>query len=90
MNQETEKLLEALDHLATRPLIPLSVDLWGPDEIAAYLKMARRTVSEKITKLPGFPQSIYLPSGGPGRGHPRWKAKEVIEWVQKYQEKRVA
>jgi len=89
MNTE-QTILEVIERLTERPMIPISVDLWGPDEIAAYLKMSRRTASEKITKIPGFPQSIYLPTKGPGRGHPRWKAIEVIEWVQSYQEDRAA
>lgn len=86
---ELEKLLQAIDKLATRPLIPISVDLWGPSEIASYLKIGRRTASEKVTKKPGFPQAIYIPSQK-GRGHPRWKAKEVIAWVEKFQDKRIA
>ncbi len=89
--KEIEQLvIDSLDKLADRMMIPLSVDIWGPEEIAAYLKISRRTASEKVTKLPGFPQSIYLPSAGRGRGHPRWKAVEVIEWVQSHQENRMA
>ena len=82
-------LVGLLERMANRPQIPISIDLWSKDEIAAYLKLRPRTVRERTTKLPGFPQAIYLPSGK-GRGHPLWKAKEVIEWALKHQERRVA
>ena len=34
----------------------------------------------RIAYLPDFPKAIRLPSGK-GLGHPRWKATEVIGWV---------
>lgn len=70
--------------------IPIDVDLWGTAEVAAYLKLASKVVSERIVTLPGFPQAIRLPCKGGGRGHPRWKAIEVIAWVEKHQERRAA
>ena len=84
-------LVGLLERMANRPQIPISIDLWSKDEIAAYLKLGPRTVRERTTKLPGFPQAIYLPTqSGKGRAHPLWKAKEVIEWAVKHQERRVA
>lgn len=70
--------------------IPIEVDLWGTAEIAAYLKMSAKVVSERIVTLPGFPQAIRLPNTRGGRGHPRWKAAEVIKWTERYQDKRAA
>lgn len=87
---ETERLIEVLEQIVGRPQIPVQIDLWSKDEIAAYLKLRPRTVRERTTKLPGFPQAIYLPTSGKGRGHPLWKAKEVIDWALKHQERRVA
>ncbi len=66
--------------------IPLAVDLWGVSEIAAYLKVEPRHVGERYACLPGFPRAIRLPSQGRGRGHPRYKAAEVIAWAEKHQE----
>jgi len=53
--------------------------------------MKKRTVSDVMTKKPGFPQAIYLPTrSGKGRSHPLWKAAEVIKWAEGHQERRVA
>lgn len=88
---ETERLIEVLEQIIGRPQIPVALDLWSKDEIAAYIKQNPRTVAERTTKLPGFPQAIYLPTqSGKGRAHPLWKAKEVIAWAEKHQERRVA
>lgn len=63
-------------HTARR--IPLAVDLWSNAEIAAYLKVDQRQVSERYSCLPGFPRAIRIG----GKGHPRYRAAEVIEWVE--------
>jgi len=63
-------------HTARR--IPLAVDLWGTAEIAAYFKCSRRQVSERYSCLPGFPRAIRIG----GKGHPRYKAADVIAWVE--------
>jgi hypothetical protein len=73
-----------------RPAIPVEIDLWSAVEVAAFLKRDIRTTREKIAALPGFPQAIRLPAPSGGRGHPLWKAREVIAWAEKYQEDRVA
>jgi len=87
---DTEQLKELIEQLLN-PSIPVEVDLWSSKEIAAYLKQKPRTVAEVTCRIPGFPQTIYLPSAtGKGRAHPRWKAREVIQWAEKYQENRVA
>lgn len=67
--------------------IPLAVDLWGVAEIAAYLKVDSRHIVDRYASLPGFPAAIRLPSQGRGRGHPRWKAAEIIKWVESHQDR---
>lgn len=76
--------------VAARVKVPLGVQLWCSEEIAAYLSVSKRQAAEKIVMLPGFPQPIRLPVLKGGRGHPRWKAAEVIEWAERHQEKRAA
>jgi len=71
-------------HTARR--IPLAVDLWSYAEIAAYLKVGVQQVADRYADLPDFPRAIRLPSQGRGRGHPRYKATEVIKWAEKFQE----
>lgn len=89
MTDIIEQLAEALANHIQSP-IPLSVDLWSVKEIAAYLKQNVRNVCDRVVTLPGFPQAIRIPTQRGTKGYPRWKAVEVIEWVEKYQEKRAA
>ena len=71
-------------------MIPLEVDIWSSAEVGEYLKMDSKKVMERIVILPGLPQPIRIPTMSGGKGHPRWKAREVIEWVESFQERRVA
>lgn len=73
-------------HLPRR--IPLSVELWSHAEIALYLKVSARQVAERYAPLPGFPAAYRIPTRGPGRGYPRYKATEVIAWAESHKEKR--
>ena len=73
-----------------KSVIPLEVDLWSTVEIAAYLKKSPASVADRVVCLPGFPQAIRLPSATGGKGHPLWKAIEVIAWTEKHQERRAA
>lgn len=79
---ELEQLADVL--LAKVRAVPLSIDLWGADEIGAYLKLSPRHVSERLACRPDFPRVIRLPSES-GRGVKRWKAKEVIAWAESLQ-----
>jgi len=85
--QQIVKAIEAM-----RASIPINIDLWSTKEIAAYLKRNERTVRTGVVTLPGFPQAIRLPAatGTRGNGHPLWKAREVIAWVERHQEQRAA
>jgi hypothetical protein len=85
MNELIEQLAAALAD-SIRPQIPLSVDLWDTATIAAYLKRDPQVVRERMTCLPSFPKAIRLPTTK-GRAQPLYNAKEVIAWVQSFQEK---
>lgn len=81
-----DQLAEAIARRTARR-IPLAVDLWGYAEIADYLKVSAPQVADRYAPLPDFPRAIRLPSTGRGRGHPRYKAAEVIKWAEKHQER---
>jgi len=83
------ELAETLEALLTllQPHIPVTVDLWDAKMVAAYLKVAPRRVTEYYARLDNFPAPIRLPSASGGRGHPRWKAMEVISWAEQYRER---
>ncbi|HEB94364.1 MAG TPA: hypothetical protein ENI94_13070 [Gammaproteobacteria bacterium] len=78
---EIEQLLKLI-----QPQIPITVDLWSVREIAAYLKRNPNNVRDRVTKLPGFPTPIRLPTESGKRGQPLWKAKEVIAWAEKHRD----
>jgi hypothetical protein len=77
---DIEKLINLI-----QPQIPITVDLWDARTVGAYLKVSPRQVTERYALLDGFPPAIRLPSPN-GRGHPRWKAMEIIKWAEKHQE----
>lgn len=84
-DEQFAKLTDAL--LRLRTPIPVDVDLWSSDEIAAYLKVSAFQVMNRYAPLPDFPKAIRLPTGTGSKGFPRWKAKDVIAWAEKHQEK---
>ena len=50
--------------------------LWTADDIADYLQVGARTVSEKYAPRPDFPRALR-----PGGGYPRWLAHEITDWA---------
>lgn len=58
--------------------------LWDAADCAAYLRCQPRQVTERYATLEDFPKAIRLPSRT-GKGHPKWRAEEVRDWVRKYQ-----
>ena len=69
-------------HTARR--IPLAVDLWGVSEIADYLKLSEQHVRDNYVSRPEFPKAVRLPGKDGRRGHPRYKAAEVIRWAESW------
>jgi predicted DNA-binding transcriptional regulator AlpA len=76
---DIESLAEAIRNLA--PTVPLNRAIWSPDDVADYLRVARRTVAEKYANDPKFPRPIRLNVTG-NRGMLRWKASEIMAWVE--------
>lgn len=61
-------------------------DLWSYSDVAAYLKVKPRTVSEHYALTPGFPKAIRLPNAeGARTGDPRFIAAEVKKWATSHQ-----
>lgn len=84
---ETDLLDRLADAIAMRikPALPLTVALWTTDEIGQYLHRSRERVCTDIVCLPTFPRPIRLPVKG--RAQALYKAREVIAWTEKHQEK---
>jgi len=52
-------------------------ELLTPDELAALLKLKRRTVMDKITRHPDFPRSVT------GNQKPRWLQSDVVKFLRR-------
>ncbi len=86
MTAELAPVLERLAAALERPAIPLEHQLWTADDVAHYLAVGARTVSESYSLRRGFPAAITLSMGGT-RSVRRWKAAEVIAWAERQREK---
>jgi len=69
------------------PAIPVEIDLWDIATIATYLKRSESVVRERMACLPDFPKAIRLPSTKSARGQALYKAREIIQWASRYQDK---
>lgn len=83
--------LDLIDKLAlaiskkTTPALPLEIELWDMGLVAAYLKRDPHVVRKTIACLPSFPKAIRLPTST--RAQPLYKAKDVIEWTEKFKDR---
>ncbi len=70
-----------------RPQIPFEYEMWDIATIASCMKLSEAQVRERLAPQPDFPKAVRLPTAGGGRGHARYRAKEVWAWMMKYQDK---
>lgn len=63
-----------------RVLPPPEKVIWTPEQCAEYLGVSKLHFVNRVSKTYEFPAPIKLPSEG-GRGHSRWYAADVQEWV---------
>lgn len=54
---------------------------WTAKDIAEYVNVSQRQVSERYAMMPDFPKAIRLPSPK-GRGVYRWKRSEIIVFFE--------
>ena len=62
--------------------LPIEIQLWTTQDIGSYLKIDPNKVVQRYTSLPDFPKRIEIPTAEGRITHPRWKAVEVIRWVE--------
>ncbi|WP_296946813.1 hypothetical protein [uncultured Massilia sp.] len=86
MTGEERDILKAILQKLTERSIPVEVDLWDTEHIAAYLKRSYTTVRDKIIVRLDFPKPIKI-NPTQERSHPLYKAREVIRWAEGLQEK---
>lgn len=74
-----------------RPAVPIEYALWDIAEVAAYMHKSADVVRNRIACLPSFPKPIRTPAlreGKMTRGHPVYKAIEVIRWNEGQREQK--
>ena len=86
MTDDEREILKAILRKLTERSIPVEVDLWDTEHIAAYLKRSYTTVRYTIIVRPDFPKPIKI-NPTKERLHPLYKAREVIQWAESLQEK---
>lgn len=79
-----KEILAAILQKLSEKSIPVEVDLWDTEHIAAYLKRSYSTVRDKIIVRPDFPKPIKI-NPTQERSHPLYKAREVIRWAESLQ-----
>jgi hypothetical protein len=80
--ETVDKLIETLVERMSKPMLPVSVDLWDTKHIGAYLKRSVDNVRKEIVCLPSFPRPVRLPVHG--KAQALYKAREVIKWAESY------
>jgi predicted DNA-binding transcriptional regulator AlpA len=78
-DQLIERLAEAVAAKAN-PAVPYSVKLWSIETIAEYMDKSVTHVRQRVVCLPDFPKAYRL-------GQPRYKATEVVAWMERHKEK---
>ena len=76
----TDPIVAAIERLERTIVsaIPADKRLWTADSCAQYLGYSRSHFLQKIACRPDFPRPHQVGDGDKGR---RWKAADVIEWV---------
>lgn len=41
-----------------------------------------RQITERVSRVAGFPVPVRFPTGAGGLGHPRWRDDELIAWAE--------
>jgi len=52
--------------------------LWDTRDIARFMRLSQKSVTNHVTKSQGFPRPVALPSGGS-----RWLAADVKAWAKR-------
>lgn len=86
LSSKLDQLIAAVLDSKISPKISLEITLWETKDVACYLKASYRYTSEFIVTHHTFPNAVRLPTKNKTKGHPRWYASEVIEWVAKHQD----
>lgn len=82
-----DELIAVLYKKNSTPSLGMEFTLWNNTDVASYIGVTYKYANEYIVTHHTFPNAIRLPTKSNSLGHPRWYAKEVIEWVSKNRER---
>jgi len=68
-------------------MLPIEIDLWNIATIEMHLECSESVVRERMAFLPNFTKAIRLPSIRSTGGQALYRARDVIQWAVKYQDK---
>lgn len=57
--------------------------IWDATDCALYLRVSTRHFAERISNHHTFPEPLKLPSATGKNAHRRWKATEVMQWLER-------
>lgn len=81
MNEiDYDRLADAIA-LRLQSLPPRSKVIWTAKQCADYIGVGERHFVDRLSKTYDFPAPIKLPTDRGRRGHGRWYAEEVQDWV---------
>ena len=63
-------------------MLPLDAQYWNAETVAEALQVSKGQVLQRLAPLPSFPKARRIPTTE-GRGQPRWKATEVLNWIER-------
>ncbi|WP_199102397.1 hypothetical protein [Aquitalea sp. ASV11] len=75
-----EQLVEKLDK--PQQAIPFDKQIWDEAQCAAYMGVSKRQFAERISADPHFPPVYNISAGSGVRRDSRYKACEVVRWVE--------
>lgn len=80
---QIEHITDLMKYLnAAQSPVPLNRAVWSARQIAAYLDVSPRYVTERLATQTGFPEPKRMPSPK-GLGNLRWQASDVIAWWER-------
>lgn len=78
-----DRLADAIA-LRLQTLPPRSKVIWTAKQCAEYIGVGERHFADRLSKAFDFPAPIKLPTDRGRRGHARWYAVEVQNWIEKF------
>ena len=81
-----DELIAATLNNTLKPKVSIARTLWTTTDISEYLRLSYKYVHEHVVSHHTFPHPVRLKFKNEKKGHPRWYAGEVIEWVAGFQE----